>query len=323
MKDLKEDRKDKISLDIIVPCYNEEHCISLFYEAIEHTFNLLENYNYFIIFIDDGSKDNTLDEIKKLVNNKNNIKYISFTRNFGKESAIYAGLQVSVSEIAVLMDCDLQHPPSLLPEMLLAIESGYDCCAGKRSNRKGEPVIRSFFSSLFYKFSNKISDVKIEPNATDFRMMNRKMVKAVLSLQEKERFTKGLISWVGFRVKWIEFDNQPRIAGKTNWSFLKLVWYAINGIVAFSTIPLRIASIIGSSIVIIAVIYSVFIFAKTLIFGTHISGFPTLVILILLLSGVIISLLGIIGEYLARIYQEIKGRPIYITRETNIEGEHL
>jgi glycosyltransferase involved in cell wall biosynthesis len=219
------------------------------------------------------------------------------------------------------MDCDLQHPPSLLPRMLREIEDGCDSCAANRAGRLGELPIRSFFASLFYRFLNSISAIELQPNATDFRMMTRTMREAVLCLGEYERFSKGLFSWVGFKTKWIEYQNVERVAGKTKWSFFSLMKYAINGIVAFSTAPLRIASIIGFGVVVMAFLYSMYTLVTAIMYGTNASGFSTIIILIMFFSGVIIILLGIIGEYLARIYAETKRRPIYISRETNVKNK--
>lgn len=308
-------------IDIVVPCYNEQECVDLFYDEVIKTLDSIKGYKYTIIFIDDGSSDNTLIHIQRLEQRFGSslIKYISFARNFGKESAIYAGLKVSTGDLVALMDCDLQDPPSLLPNMINAINEGYDCCATRRITRTGEPVIRSFFANQFYNLINKISDVKIESGARDFRLMTRQVVNAVLMLSETERFSKGLFSWVGFKTKWIEYQNTERVAGITKWSFIKLLWYAISGIVAFSIAPLRISSFTGIVTVCASFIYAGYIFIKTVIWGNVTSGFSTLAILILFLSGIIIILLGIIGEYLARLYKEVKHRPIYLVKNTNID----
>jgi glycosyltransferase involved in cell wall biosynthesis len=278
------------------------------------------NYTWSVLFIDDGSRDGTLAAIKSLAKQHGGelVKYISFARNFGKEAAIYAGLEAAGGDLAVVMDCDLQHPPALLPAMLDAIESGYDSCAAHRADRKGEPLLRKIFSNVFFSVLNRISEVDMRPGVTDFRMMTRSMRDAVVSLREYERFSKGLFAWVGYRTKWIEYEDVQRAAGKTKWSFLGLLKYAIGGLSAFSTAPLRLASVLGVLVVLAAVCYSVFIILQVLIYGTDYSGFSTIIILLMFIGGVIISLLGIIGEYLARVYSEIKRRPIYITKETNI-----
>ena len=308
-------------IDVVTPCFNERECVPLFYDEIARVFSSIDGYDFSVTYVDDGSSDGTLDEIKKLAetHGRSRVKYISFSRNFGKEAAIYAGLCSAKGDLVVLMDSDLQHPPSLIPEMITAIEEGYDSCAAYRGNRKGEAPVRSFFAARFYGLLNSMSSVDMKPSATDFRMMTRKMLDAVISLGETERFTKGLFQWVGFTTKWVEFPNIVRAAGQTKFSFFSLFKYAVNGFVSFSTVPLRLASIIGASVVFAAFIYMLFELIKAVFFGIKTAGFATTVILILFLGGIIITLLGIIGEYLARIYQEIKKRPIYITKETNVE----
>ncbi|MDR2355578.1 MAG: glycosyltransferase family 2 protein [Clostridiales Family XIII bacterium] len=307
-------------LDIVVPCYNEQECIRLFYDAVSRVMRELKGCDWTVCYVDDGSSDDTLSEIKKLAAEKGErqIKYVSFTRNFGKEAAIYAGLKHSDGDLVALMDADLQDPPTLLPEMLKAVnEEGYDSCATCRTSRTGEPPVRSFFANVFYRLINSISDTKFKPGARDFRLMTHEMRDAVLKLGETERFTKGLLSWVGFRTKWIEYENVKRAAGQSKWSFFKLLKYAISGIVAFSTAPLRLASVLGFVVVGAAALYALYIFLKAVIYGTNSSGFSTIIILMMFFSGIIILLLGIIGEYLSRVYSEIKRRPVYIARETN------
>jgi len=313
----------KIKVDVVAPCYNEQECVPLFYGAVSGVFASLGGYDFTVTYVDDGSTDGTLGAIKRLAeeHGPSKVKYISFSRNFGKEAAIYAGLKSAKGDLVVLMDADLQHPPSLIPEMLAAIESGYDSCAAYRGNRKGEAPFRSFLAGRFYGLLNSMSSVEMMPSATDFRMMTRKMLDAVLSLGETERFTKGLFQWVGFTTKWIEFPNVPRAAGRTKFSFFALFKYAVNGFVAFSTVPLRLASVIGAFTVAAAFAYMIYEFVKAAFFGVKTAGFATTVILILFLGGMIIVLLGIIGEYLARIYQEIKKRPVYVARETNAEDD--
>jgi len=312
-------------IDIVVPCFNEEECIPLFFDEVSQVFSNIDMTDFTIIFVDDGSRDNTLNTIRNLAqtHGAERVKYISFSRNFGKESAIYAGLNATKSELVVLMDADLQHPPALLPMMIHVIEEGYDSCAMYRSNRQGEPALRSLFSRWFYSFFDSISSVKMKPSSTDFRLMTRQMVDSVLSLGETERFTKGLFQWVGFKTKWIDSKNVERASGESKFSFFSLFRYAINGIVAFSTVPLRFASIIGFLVIIAAFSYMVVVIIRVLIFGSSAPGFATIVVLMLFLGGIIISLLGIIGEYISRIYQEVKRRPIFIAKETNITNEEV
>ena len=311
-------------LDIVTPCYNEEECVLLFYNEVERVMLDMPGYTYTIIFINDGSTDATLHQIKDLAKTygSDKIKYISFSRNFGKEAAIYAGLKASTGDFTALMDCDLQHPPAMLPRMLSVLDrKEADVCGAKRVNRNGEPKLRSLFSKWFYRLINKLSNVKLEPNVSDFRVMTRDVVKAIISLPERERFTKGIFSWVGFRTEWINYENVERAAGTTTWSFIKLFMYALSGITAFSTAPLRLASVLGFVVVAGGFGYGIFTLLSVLIRGVRTSGFATVIILMLFLSGIIIILLGIIGEYLSRIYYEIKARPVYISNETNIRHE--
>lgn len=314
----------KKTIEIIVPCYNEEKCIRLFYDAIKKVFNeKISNYQYSIFFIDDGSSDQTLSEIKKLVKEygDNHIKYSSFSRNFGKESAIYEGLSRSTGDYVVLMDADLQHPPALLPEMIRMItEEGYDSCAAQRANRKGESKIKSFFSNMFYHVMNRMTIIDLKPGSTDYRMMTRQMADAVVSLGERERFTKGIYAWVGFKTKWLPYENVERVAGKSKWSFTNLFNYASSGIIAFATTPLRAAIWVGMMIVVAAAIYAIYTAAAVLIHPENSTGRATIILIMLFLGGVIITLLGIIGEYLARIYMEVKKRPICLVKESNIES---
>ena len=308
-------------IDIIVPCYNEEKCVKIFYDAVDRVFNGLVDYSYSLLFINDGSRDNTLLEIKSLAKEygDDKIRYISFSRNFGKESAIYAGLSHCRGDLIVLMDADLQHPPELIPEMIKAIdEDGYDSCAARRTNRNGEPVIRSFFSRMFYKVMNRMTVIDLVQGSTDFRMMSRKMADAVVSLSENERFTKGIYAWVGFNTRWIPYENRERVAGTTKWSFTNLFNYASNGIIAFATTPLRGAIWIGMLTVVISVIYAIVTAISVLLHPENSTGRATIILIVIFLGGVIITLLGIIGEYLARIYMEVKKRPIYIEKESNI-----
>lgn len=299
------------TLDIVVPCYNEEEMLPIFYNEVS---NNLKNINWNVIFVNDGSNDNTLEVIKKLKNSYDNVKYISFSRNFGKESAIYAGLDYSTGDYIVLMDADLQDPPSLIPEMLKYI-SKYDIVGTRRVTRKGEPIIRSFFARLFYKIANKITKIELVDGARDFRLIKREVVNAILDLKEYNRFSKGIFQWVGFETKWLEYENIERQKGETSWSFWGLFKYSIEGIVSFTTAPLHIATIIGIFFSIIAFLSIIVIVIKTLLFGDPVEGWPSTISIILFLSGIQLFAAGIIGEYLAKIYLESKKRPIYIIKE--------
>lgn len=315
----------KKTIEIIVPCYNEEECVSLFYDKIKEVFeNTLLQYAFKLLFVDDGSKDRTLEKIKELAASvgDDTVQYLSFSRNFGKESAIYVGLANSTGDYVVVMDADLQHPPELLPEMLKAIEEdGYDSCAAQRTNRKGEPIVKSIFSKSFYHIMNRMTVIDLVPGSTDYRMMTRQMADAVVSLGERERFTKGIYAWVGFKTKWIPYENVARAAGKSKWSFSGLFNYAGNGIIAFATTPLRGVIWMGMLIVLIAAVYAIQTFITALYTPDARSGYATLLIVMLFLGGVIITILGMIGEYLARIYMEVKQRPIYIVKESNLKKE--
>ena len=307
---------DKIS--IVVPCYNEKEAIPIFYTELKKIIPKL-NVDYELILVDDGSSDGTLKEINELVQKDSKIKYISFSRNFGKEAAMYAGLEASDGDYTAVMDADLQDPPELLIQMYEEIKIGeYDCIATRRATRKGEPPIRSLFAKMFYKLINKISSTEIVDGARDFRLMTKEMVKAVLSLKEYNRFSKGIFSWVGYKTKWISYDNAERSAGKTKWSFSKLFLYSIDGIMAFSTVPLSIASVLGIICCILAIIMIAVVIVKTLIWGDPVAGYPSLVCIIFMLSGVQLFSIGIIGQYLSKTYMESKNRPIYITKESNI-----
>lgn len=312
----------KKTIEIIVPCYNEEECIFLFYDQIKEVFEKeLSQCDFQILFVDDGSIDKTLEKIKELAERKGDkVQYLSFSRNFGKESAIYVGLAHSTGDYVVVMDADLQHPPSLLPEMLKMIEvDGYDSCAAQRTNRRGEPIIKSFFSKIFYYIMNRMTVIDLVQGSTDYRMMTRQMADAVVSLGERERFTKGIYAWVGFKTKWIPYENVSRAAGKSKWSFSSLFSYAGNGIIAFATTPLRGVIWMGMLIVLIAAVYAVYTAAYVLMYPEQSTGRATIILIMLFLGGVIITILGMIGEYLARIYMEVKQRPIYIVKESNLK----
>lgn len=311
------------TVDLVVPCYNEGKMINMFFEKVTKVVSKIKSYDFSFIFIDDGSRDDTLEKIKKLAEKHDNVKYIAFSRNFGKESGMFAGLKASTADRVAIIDADLQHPPELIEDMLKAIdEEGYDSCSARRISREGEPKIRSAFSRLFYKIINKMSEIDIVDGAVDFRMMTRQMVNAIVSLPEVHRFSKGIFCWVGFKTKWVEFKNIERVIGESKWSFWSLFKYAIEGIVAFTTFPLRIATILGSAISCIAFIGLIVEFIKTLVFGNKVPGYASTIIILLFIGGVIIMSLGIIGEYLARMYMETKRRPIFIARETNIYEEN-
>ena len=302
----------------IVPCFNEEEVIPLYYEEMQKVRKQEEGkIDFEIIFIDDGSKDKTLEVIKKLSEQDECIHYVSFSRNFGKEAAMYAGFEHANGEYVVTMDVDLQDPPHLIPEMIRSIEEeGYDSVATRRVTRKGEPPIRSFFARRFYGLINKISDADIVDGARDFRMMKRDMVNAILSMPEYNRFTKGIFGWVGFKTKWIEFENVERAAGETKWSFWKLFRYALEGIIAFSTVPLTIVSLIGVIVCIIAFLFLLFVVIRATIFGDPVAGWPSLICVISFLSGIQLLGIGVVGMYLSKIYLETKKRPIYIKKES-------
>ena len=302
----------------IVPCFNEEEVIPLYYEEMQKVRKQEEGkIDFEIIFIDDGSKDKTLEVIKKLSEQDECIHYVSFSRNFGKEAAMYAGFEHANGEYVVTMDVDLQDPPHLIPEMIRCIEEeGYDSVATRRVTRKGEPPIRSFFARRFYGLINKISDADIVDGARDFRMMKRDMVNAILSMPEYNRFTKGIFGWVGFKTKWIEFDNVERAAGETKWSFWKLFRYALEGIIAFSTVPLTIVSLIGVIVCIIAFLFLLFVVIRAVIFGDPVAGWPSLICVISFLSGIQLLGIGVVGMYLSKTYLETKKRPIYIKKES-------
>lgn len=308
-------------LSIVVPCYNEEKALPYFYEETKKITNQL-NSKYQLrtefIFVNDGSKDKTAEIIKEFAKKDLQVKYITFSRNFGKEAGLLAGLEHAKGDLVAVMDADLQDPPELLEEMYHAVtEDGYDCAAARRVTRKGEPKIRSWFAKMFYRLINKISNAEIEDGARDFRLMKRSVVDAILSMREYNRFSKGIFSWVGFKTKWIDYENVERVAGDTKWSFAKLFLYSIEGIVAFSTVPLSISALLGLLFCMIAFLMIVVIIVKTLIWGDPVAGYPSLICIIFLMSGVQLFTIGILGQYLAKTYMETKHRPPYIILETN------
>lgn len=306
---------EKIS--VIVPCYNEEESINLFYERIIKLAEKMNTVEFEFIFIDDGSKDSTISEIKKLAVSDSRVKYISFSRNFGKEAAMYAGLKKSTGDYSVIIDVDLQHPPELIETMYEKINNeDCDCVATRRKDRDGEPAIRSYLSRKFYKIINKISSTEIVEGATDYRLMRRVMVEAILNVKEYNRFSKGIFEWVGFKTKWISIKNEQRQAGQTTWSFWSLLKYSMEGFLAYSTMPLLVSSIAGIALFLLSIIYGIYIVCKTLIVGENVTGWPTIACLVLFLSGIQLLCVGILGQYLAKTYLESKKRPIYIAKET-------
>ena len=307
-------------LSIVVPCYNEQEALPYFYKEIcrvAEEMKASHGADFEFIFVDDGSKDKTLSIARELHKQDARVRYISFSRNFGKEAGILAGLEAAKGDYVAMMDADLQDPPALLPRMLDALlEEDYDCAATRRTNRKGEPPIRSFFARMFYKIINRLSDADIVDGARDYRLMRRRMVDAILALPEYNRFSKGIFGWVGFKTKWLEYVNVERVAGETKWSFWKLFLYSLEGIVAFTTAPLALASLIGIIFCVLAFVMILFIIVRTLLFGDPTSGWPSLVCIIFLCSGVQLFCMGVLGQYLAKTYMEVKRRPVYIVRET-------
>jgi glycosyltransferase involved in cell wall biosynthesis len=307
-------------ISVIVPCYNEQDVLHLFYDEIGLVAGEMQEYDFEFIFVNDGSSDDTLKICKELAAKDERVKYISFSRNFGKEAGIYAGFEKAKGDLVCMMDADLQDPPALLPEMVKAIEEeGYDSVATRRVTRKGEPPIRSFFARMFYKLMEKISETEIVDGARDYRLMTRQFVNSLLQLEEYNRFSKGLFGWVGYQTKWLEYENVERAAGETKWSFWKLLLYSIEGIMAFSTVPLAISAVTGILFCAIAFVMILFIIVKTIVFGDPVAGWPSTACIILFVGGVQLFCVGILGQYLAKTYLEVKGRPIYICKETNIE----
>lgn len=304
-------------LSIIVPCYNEEESVPLFYaETIkQEAFFHEKGVELEFVFVNDGSRDKTVEQVKKLREKDERIHLVSFSRNFGKEAAIVAGFEKAKGDIVVLMDADLQDPPALLPEMYQNIENGYDSVATRRVDRKGEPPIRSWFARRFYGLMRRISKTDIVDGARDYRMMTRQVVDAILSMREYNRFSKGIFGWVGFDTKWLEYENIQRAAGETKWSFWKLFLYSLDGIMAFSTVPLSIASFLGILFCVIAFVFLIFIFVRALAFGDNVAGWPSTICVITLLGGLQLLCLGIMGQYLSKLYLEVKDRPKYLVKE--------
>ena len=310
-------------LSVIVPCYNEEESVALFYRELTKNdpFFKEKEIELELLYIDDGSKDGTVREVKKLIEQDPRVHIISFSRNFGKEAAMFAGLEKSRGDYVVMMDVDLQDPPSLLPEMFEYIWQGYDSVATRRVTRKGEPPIRSFFARRFYHLMKKISQTEMMDGARDYRLMTRQMVDAILSMREYNRFTKGIFGWVGFRTKWIEFENTERIAGETKWSFFQLVRYSLDGMISFSTAPLKLASFTGMFMCIISFLAIIFIIVRQLLFGGSAFGWPSMACIVIFIGGIQLLCIGILGSYLSRTYMEVKKRPIYICKESNLSPD--
>lgn len=305
---------DKISL--VIPCYNEEEALPHLYEEIKKVANEMSSQEFEFVFVNDGSRDETIKLIRELAAQDERVHYVSFSRNFGKEAGIYAGLKKSTGDYVALIDADLQDPPALIKEMYHSLKTeDYDCIATRRSDRKGEPPIRSFFAREFYKLINKISETEIVDGARDFRLMTRQMVDAILDVGEYNRFSKGIFGWVGFNTKWISYDNVERVAGETKWSFFGLFLYSLEGIIAFSTRPLYIASLFGILFCFIAFVMICFIIFKTLVFGEEVQGYASTICVIFFIGGIQLFCVGILGQYLSKTYLETKQRPLYIVKE--------
>ena len=316
------EKKSKM-IDIIVPCYNEGRNIDIFFDDVQAVVSGIEGYEFSYIFVDDGSEDSSLDKIKEIAAENDFAHYISFSRNFGKEAAMYAGLKAAndrASDFAVIIDADLQHPPKLLVDMIRKIEeTGCDSCAARRVTRKGEPRVRSIFARAFYKIMNRYSDIEIIDGAVDFRLMNRKMIKAIVSMPENQRFSKGIFAWVGFHTEWIEFENVERISGESKWSVWGLTKYAIAGFIDFAASPLKAIGVFGGLTTLGSAIYLIIEILKTLIVGKDVPGYASIICLILFFGGLVTAVLSIMGEYIGRMYMETKGRPIYIEKESDLD----
>ncbi len=311
---------DKKRISIVIPCYNEEESIPIFYEEICKIARRLEQAEFELLFVNDGSRDGTLEQVKKLAAQDERVKYLSFSRNFGKEAGLYAGLKYATGDYLAVMDVDLQDPPEMLLEMYDILQQReYDCVATRRVTRKGEPPLRSIFARMFYKLINRISKTEIMDGARDFRLMTRQMADAVLSMGEYNRFSKGIFGWVGFKTKWLDYVNVERAAGTTKWNFWQLLLYSIDGIVAFSTVPLSIAAVMGLFFCALALVMLVFVVVRTLIWGDPVSGWPSMICAFLAVGGAQLFCMGIIGQYLAKTFMEVKKRPIFILKETNCD----
>ena len=311
-------------ISIVVPCYNEEPTLGILYEELNKVTATMHEYNFEYVFINDGSKDKTLAILKEMSAKDEKVKYVSFSRNFGKEAALLAGLKNAKGDMVATMDADMQDPPALLPEMVAYVASGeYDNAATRRVSRKGEPVIRSFFARMFYRVMRRITDIEIMDGARDYRVMNRPMVDSIIALQEYNRFSKGIFSWVGFETKWIEFENVERSAGETKWSFWKLFRYSIEGMVSFSDAPINIASWLGLIMTGVSVVALLFLFLRALIFGDPVAGWPSLACIMTFIAGIQLFVMGMMGQYVSKTYMEVKNRPHYIVKDSNVEDSEL
>ena len=305
-------------ISIVVPCYNEEETLHILYKELNRITEAMSDYKFEYVFVNDGSKDKTLSILKELAEEDCKVKYVSFSRNFGKEAGLLAGLRHAKGDIVATMDADMQDPPALLPELVGYVESGeYDNAATRRVTRKGEPVIRSFFARSFYKMMRHMTDINIVDGARDYRVMSRAMVDAILSMKEYNRFSKGIFAWVGFETKWVEFENVERSAGETKWSFWKLFRYSVEGIVSFSNTPIHMASYLGMALTVVSLLAFLFVFIRALIVGDPVAGWPSLVCIITFLGGVQMFVMGIMGQYISKTYMEVKRRPHYIVKDTN------
>ena len=310
-----------MKISLIVPCYNEEEALPTFYAELCHVLTTLPDYEAEMLFVNDGSRDGTLAVLKNFAAADTRVKYLSFSRNFGKEAAMYAGFCNATGDYVAVMDADMQDPPSLLPEMLRLLALGeYDSVATRRVSRKGEPRIRSFFARMFYRIMHKISKTDIVDGARDFRLMRREMVDAIVAMGEYNRFSKGIFGWVGFRTYWMPYENVERVAGKTKWSFFGLFRYSLEGIINFSDAPLKLASVGGISLTFVSIIALLFVFFRAIFYGGAVAGWPSLVCIVLFIGGVQLFCMGIMGQYIAKIYAESKHRPHYIVGETNLDG---
>lgn len=307
-------------ISIVVPMYNEQEALAILYRELKRVTETIPDHEFEYLFVNDGSKDATLDEIRKLAKQDARVRYVSFSRNFGKEAAMYAGLKSASGDYVALMDADMQDPPALLPQMIQMIESGEcDNVATRRVNRKGEPPIRSFFAKCFYKVMRKLTHIEIADGARDYRLMSRAMVNSILSVCEYNRFSKGIFAWVGYETRWLEFENVERAAGETKWSFWKLVRYSFDGIVNFSDTPLRISSYLGLLLTGLSFVAIIIEVIRALVFGDPVAGWPSLVCIITFIGGIQLFCMGIMGQYIAKTYMEVKRRPHYIVKESNIE----
>ncbi|MDD7713194.1 MAG: glycosyltransferase family 2 protein [Lachnobacterium sp.] len=308
-------------ISIVVPMYNEQESLGILYKELNRVTDTLPEYEFEYLFVNDGSSDATLAEIRQLAEKDKRVRYVSFSRNFGKEAALYAGLKNATGDYVATMDADLQDPPALLPQMIAMIEAG-DCdnVATRRVNRKGEPPIRSFFAKCFYKVMRHLSHIEIADGARDYRLMSRAMVDSIVSVSEYNRFSKGIFAWVGYETKWLEFENVERSAGETKWSFWKLVRYSFDGIINFSDTPIRISSYLGLLLTVLSFVAIIMEVIRALVFGDPVAGWPSLVCIITFIGGIQLFCMGIMGQYIAKTYMEVKRRPHYIVKETNCCG---